>query len=600
MDTIMKKIFKLCIIALSATVVAVSCDLSEYDPNSYNPELAFGSEEAVQLAVNTFYTEFPSVTGAYSKDGSMDYVCTPFSFSDRYCVGYSAANDDLDWGGWDDLRDINYFLEQMNSPACGVEGDVWSNFVGQGRFFRALWYFKKMRTYGDLPWVDHVIRSNEPDYEWQDRSSRDLIMKHILEDLDYAIDHVTATSVDNTTITRDICLFIKMQACLYEASFRRYNNVTTSVKGEPFTNYTVEDLYRQSAAAAETIMNSGKYKLISNYRDLFLSEQLQKDEVLLGAQTASTIKGSQNQYFNSASVNRSFVRNFINTFLMKDGTAYTAKAGFETETFATEFNNRDPRLAAIVRTPGYKFSGKTAVPVIPAPSPVGYHIIKFTIDQYADGNDDSKGENNLNSTPIYRYAEVLLSYAEAKAELGEMTASIWDQTVGAIRKRAGITSNLGLPTTVDSYLKANFYPGVNDPAIMEIRRERACELCLEGTRENDLLRWGCGSLLATQPWTGVNIPALDTPIDMDGDGNADYYFSAGAAPADLPAGVTYVQVNGTGLQAVKNGSVYQLKFDYTKQKNWDANNRLILAPIPQLLVDKYKDRGYTLTQNPGY
>ena len=599
MDTIMKKIFKTIAIGLSVALVA-ACNLAEYNPNEYNAELAFGSADAIQLAVNTFYSEFPSVTGAYSKDGSMDYVCTPFAFSNRYCVGYSAADDDLDWGGWDDLRDVNYFLEQMNSPACGVEGAVWSNFVGQGRFFRAFWYYKKMRSYGDLPWVDHVIRSNEPDYEWQDRTSRDEIMRHILEDLDYAIENVTATSEDNTTITKDICLFIKMQACLYEASFRKYNNVTASVKGEAFTNYTVEQLYALSAEAAEKIINSGKYSLVPNYRDLFLSEKLQTQEVLLGAQTASTIKGSQNQYYNSPAVNRSFVRNFINTFLMKDGTPYTSKAGFETETFATEFNNRDPRLSAIVRTPGYKFNSAVAVPVIPAPSPVGYHIIKFTEDRFMDGKDDSDGGNNLNSTPIYRYAEVLLSYAEAKAELGQMTSSIWDSTVGAIRRRAGITGNLTMPTTVDSYLKANFYPNVTDATIMEIRRERACELCLEGMRENDLLRWGCGSLLATQPWTGINIPALNTPVDLDGNGTADYYFTESASPSGVPAGVTVVQVNGTGLKAVKNGSVYQLRFDYSKQKNWDSNNRLILAPIPQLLVDKYKDRGYTLTQNPGY
>ena len=204
MDTIMKKIFQLCIIALSAAVLTVSCDLSEYNPNEYSPALAFANAEAIQLAVNAFYDEFPSVTGAYSKDGSMDYVCTPFSFSNRYCVDFSAADADLDWGGWDNLREVNYFLEQMNSPACGVEGEVWADFVAQGRFFRAFWYYKKMRSYGDLPLVDHVIRSDEPDYEWQDRSSRDVIMKFILDDLDYAIENIKATSVDNTTITKDI------------------------------------------------------------------------------------------------------------------------------------------------------------------------------------------------------------------------------------------------------------------------------------------------------------------------------------------------------------------------------------------------------------
>ena len=603
MDTIMKKIFQLCTIVLAVLFVA-SCDLSEYNPNQYSPALAFASESSIQQAVNNFYMTFPSVTGAYSKDGSMDYVCTPFSFSERYCVDFSAANADTDWGGFDDLRDINYFLQQMNSPACGVEGEVWANFVAQGRFFRAVWYYKKMRSYGDLPWYDRVIRSDEPEYEWKDRDSRDVVMKNILDDLDYAIENITSTSSDATTISKEVCLFIKMQACLYEASFRKYNNITTSSRGESFTNFTVEQLYRLSAEAAEQLINSGKYGLIDNYRDLFLSEKLQTREVILGAQTDSGIRGSQNNYYNSPGTSRSFVRNFINTFLMKDGTTYTSKSGFETETFATEFNGRDPRLSAIVRTPGYVFNGKVAVPVIPSPSPIGYQIIKFCVDKYADGDNDSHATSNLNSTPIYRYAEVLLSYAEAKAELGEMTSDIWSKTVGAIRRRAGITGNLDMPTTIDPYLKANFYPNVDNAVIMEIRRERGCELCLEGMRENDLMRWGCGSLLATQPWTGINIPALDKPVDLDGNGTMDYYFSESDAPDNLPDGVVFIKVNdlssGAGLEAIRNGSVYQLRFDYSRKKNWDANNRLILAPIPQLLVDKYTNRGYTLTQNPGY
>ena len=595
----MKKI--LSVIALGVTLtLAVSCDLTEYNPNKYSPKLAYGSEDAIQLAVNAFYSAFPNISGAYSGDGSNDYVCTPFAFANRYCVGYSADNAGQTWDGWKDLRNINLFLENMNSPACGVEGEVKEDFIAQGRFFRAYWYYGQLRTYGDVPWIDRVIRSDEPDYEYQDRSSRDIVMLHILEDLDYAIDHIKRTSANHTTLTRDVCLFVKMQACLYEASFRKYNNITASVRGEAFTNYTVDNLYRLSAEAAEQIISSGKYKLIDNYRDLFLSENLQLDEVILGAETSETVKGSQNQYYNSSQTYRSFIRSFINTYLMKDGSPYTSKSGYETETFAEEFKNRDPRLGAIVRTPGYRFGGKAAVPVVPAPSPVGYHIIKFTTDRFLDGEDDQKGGLNTNAVPIYRYAEVLLSYAEAKAELGEMSASIWSSTVGAIRRRAGISGNLDLPTTVDPYLKANFYADVDNAALMEIRRERACELCLEGRRNMDLLRWGCGSLLASSVWTGINIPALEEEIDLDGDGTKDYFFTVSDSPTGVSEGVMVVKVNGDALQAVRNGAVYQLRFDCLKQRNWDANNRLILAPIPEFLIEKYRTRGYTMTQNPGY
>jgi len=603
----MKNILKTIAIGIALVSVA-ACDLSEYNPNAYSPAMAFASEGSIQMAVNTLYKAFPSVTSAYSKESSSDYVSSPYSFSERFCVDYTAASSDADWGGFDDLREINYFLQMMDSPACGVEGAVKDNFVAQGRFFRAYWYYNKLRNYGDLPWYDRVIRSDEPDYEWKDRDSRDVVMKNIVDDLDYAIANITSTSADATTVTKEVALFVKMQACLYEASFRKYNSVTTSARGEVFTIFTPERLYTLAAEAAKAIMDEGKYSLVNNYRSLFLSEKLQTAEVILGVQTSSTVKGSQNNYFNYGGSQggniRSFVRPFINTYLMADGTPYTAKAGYATEGFDTEFVGRDGRLAAIVRTPGYKFNGSVVVPDIPATTSVGYQIIKFCLDKYADGVDDHNTKENTNSTPIYRYAEVLLSYAEAKAELGEMTAEIWDQTVAAIRRRAGITGNLGLPTTVDNYLKTNFYPNVDSPVIMEIRRERSCELCLEGTRVHDIIRWGCGSLMATQPWVGINIPALEVPVDIDGDGKDDYFFSNYPKPEVFPYDCTFVRVNdlssGGGLEAIQNGSVYQLRFNYSRQRNWDANNRLILAPIPQILVDKYTNRGYKLTQNPGY
>ena len=190
-----------------------------------------------------------------------------------------------------------------------------------------------LRSYGDVPWYDHVISPTDKADEYKDRDSRDVVIYHILEDLDYAIAHVTATSKDATTLTKEVAQFFKMRVCLYEASFRKYNNITASVKGEAFSHYTVNDLYRLAANAAKDIMDSGKYKLVSDYRSLFTSGSLQKDEVLIGAATSPTIKGSQNNYFNYRSESpRSLTRAFINTFLMKDGTPYTSKSGYETET----------------------------------------------------------------------------------------------------------------------------------------------------------------------------------------------------------------------------------------------------------------------------
>ena len=594
----MKNIFKTIALGLSVAAIA-SCDLSEYNPNEYGESMVFGSASSIQMALNTFLADLGSLSDGYSSEpGKADYTIAT-SLSDRFTVAYTAESD-LTWGGWDDLRDINYYLQMMNSSACGVTGSVKDDFIGQGRFFRARWYFKMLKKYGDLPWYDHMITEATAD-EYNERDSRDLIIKMINEDLDYAIDNITTTSSDGTGLSKYVAAFLKMQANLYEASFRKYNNVTASVTGVAFSNYTVEDLYKEAISAAEVIMSSGKYSLVSDYRSLFTSTALQTSEVILGAATSSTIMGSQNTYFNYSN-QRSLVRPFINTYLMKDGTAYTSKSGYATESFATEFTDRDPRLAMIVRTPGYKYNGETVVPSIADQSaPLGYQIIKFCLDESPDGANDSKGGSNSNATPFFRYAEVLLSYAEAKAELGTLTDDDWAKTVGAIRKRAGITGGLDTkPTTVDSYMKNTFYSDVTDASIMEIRRERACELCLEGQRMDDLIRWGCGNLLASLSWTGINFPAMDTPVDIDADGTADYYFTAGTAPAEYQ-GIAVKVNDQTGLQVITNGSVKQLEYSIASaNRYWASDGHYRLQPIPALTVSLYKEKGYTITQNPGY
>ena len=600
MDTIMKNILKVLVFGFALGMFA-SCDISEYNPNAYGLAMTYANEANIQAVMNDFYTSFPKVTSAYSKEpGKADYV-TADGLDSRFHPGYDATTAGI-WSDYDDVRDINYFLTQLNSSACGVSGAVKDNFEAQARFFRAYKYFGMLQSYGDLPYYDQVIGLMDEALEYKDRDSRDVVIKNMMDDLDYAIAHITATSPDATCVTKDVVLFFKMKVALYEASFRKYNNISQSVKGVAFSNYTPEALYRLAADAAYQIMLTGKYKLVDDYRSLFISNDLQKDEVILGAQTSASIKGSQNNYFNYASGNHfGLTRVFVNTFLMKDGTPYTNKAGFETETFAQEFANRDPRLAKIIRTPGYKFDKKTVVPEFTI-SPTGYQIIKFVLDTYANAADqDQTGNANLNSTPIYRYAEVLLSYAEAKAELGEMTNDVWAQTVGAIRKRAGITGSslTTVPTTVDNYLKTNFFPDVNDAAILEIRRERACELCLEGGRLADLLRWGAGKCL-TNAWKGMNI-VVDTPMDFDGDGKNDYYFSENAKPADYDeSNGTFIQLNKGVVSAVKNGSVYNVTYDTKTTRYWAADGHLALCAIGADYITQYKNRGYTLTQNPGY
>ena len=223
----------------------------------------------------------------------------------------------------------------------------------------------------------------------------------------------------------------------------------------------------------------------------------------------------------------------------------------------------------------------------------GYQFTKYVLDDEAIDN----GANNYNDLPIFRYAEVLLNYAEAKAELKSLTDSEWEQTIGQLRRRAGITGGdlEHLPTQVDPYLHDTFYPDINDPVLLEIRRERAIELCLEGVRLNDLKRWNCGELWEKLAWTGIYIPALDKPIDMNGDGVNDVFFTKDANYNGEYKGIAVKLNNLQTVQELtddpKHGFIYNYRID---TKVW--NDNMYLYPIPQ----EVRNLNPNLTQNPGW
>ena len=180
---------------------------------------------------------------------------------------------------------------------------------------------------------------------------------------------------------------------------------------------------------------------------------------------------------------------------------------------------------------------------------------------------------NINSIAMFRYAEVLLNYAEAKAELGTLTDAEWAATIGVLRTRGGITAGLTTkPTVVDPYLQSVYFPNITDPVILEVRRERGIELCLEGFRFADILRWKRGELM-NQEWNGFYVPALATPMDLNEDGINDVVFYQGTKP-NLGSSLTYVDVSPlvggkTNPQLLKNGTSGELTWMNNIKRKWE-------------------------------
>jgi len=611
------------LIIISLALIALqACSLEEKMVSSGSRDLVFGTASGLEAYSLSFYNQLPSLSELSSAEGTRaDYIAgkTVNSF---YTEGYSPEGV-TSWG-WGNLRTVNFLIDGIHSEDCVVSQEDKDHYEGIARWFRARFYLAKLQKYGAVPWFDHCLNSTELDEMYKNRDSRDVIISHIIEDLDFAAEHIETTeSNNNTRISKYAAYALKSRACLFEASWRKYH-------GEETAEWPASRLYALAADAAAEIMNSGKFKLnlkncddaymdgnpsLGPYRSVFYSKKIITNEVILGCQASldQLVTGDANYYYNSQTYGDCIClsRALIFTYLYKDGSRFTDKAKYQAIGFINEFSNRDDRLAQTVKGPEYEIAGggwrDRRPDIVGGCAVTGYQPIKFVEDDVSK-NNSSKNENSL---PIIRYAEVLLNYAEAKAELGELTDAEWSKTIGALRLRAGFGDKAGVtsskPTTVDTYLQQTFYPNVSDPVILEIRRERTIELVLEGFRETDLRRWKVGECFERVPIIGLHVPSLNAQFSVNNDDTKDFYVTYDDY-ADVPsyAQNKYVQVlpessPEQGLRADENpDGGYDLRYVFAIKRKWYPDDRQYLDPIPPLVVREYESRGYHIDQNPGW
>ncbi|WP_134090169.1 RagB/SusD family nutrient uptake outer membrane protein [Olivibacter sp. XZL3] len=583
------------ILLAMAAIVFSSCELNETPKATATEEDIFGTESGLATYSYSFYEMLPDAGSAYNMDAMADYGAVNNLNSFIREGGYSAETSD-GWS-WGNLRNINYFIEHCNDP--NVSEAVRNNYLGIARFFRAYFYLDKVIRFGDVPWVDHALDIDEDAILYGARDSRTVVMNHVMEDLDFAFQNISSTSSDGTLITKWTALGLKTRAALFEASFRKYHP-------ELGLQESANNFYQHVVDAATELMEQGPHSLYTgagveaSQRTLFISDAPVTQEVMLAVGMSSNlaVMSSANWWWTSATYGPrySLVRPFINTILNLDGTPYTDRAGFQQEAFFDECQNRDYRLAQLIRTPGYQRAGVAAPPNFSSHTYTGYQPIKYTLDDpYYDN-----GAYNINAIPLMRYAEVLLNLAEAKAELGTITDADWAQTIGALRARAGVTGGLNiLPTAVDRYLQQTFFPDINNPIILEIRRERQVELALEGFRFNDLKRWKRGELMANLEWSGIYVPALNVLMDLDHNGTYDVVFydgNTGGPTVTVPPGCARVAIGGSSTNYQTLTTNNHLEWFKTQPRTWYEDGRQYLYPIPATAIVKNEN----LSQNPGW
>lgn len=566
---------------------ATSCDLTEDVQVKADKSMIFGSKSGLELYSNSFYKALPTLKNGFMQDKMCDVgaVSNTDTFIKRGAYNTETATS---WS-WGALKNVNYFIDGCNDPKyCTVEAETRDNYLGIARWFRAWFYYDKLTTYGEVPWFPNDIQSYQNDVMYKDRDSRDVIIRNLIADLDFAYEHIQATSsTGSATLTRWAAAALKSRVCLFEAAYRRYHNLTG-------LEITPEELYREAAKAAKLVIDNSGCSLNTAagkkgaYRDLFYSETPLTQEVILAvcANEKSGIFGEQNWWFNARSYGLcwSLVRSFVHTYLKQDGTPFTAAADYAVKSFAEEMEGRDLRLEQTVRGRNFLWDGKTAVADIKNLSLTGYQVIKYTLDESKyDG-----GAKNINSIPLIRYAEVLLNYAEAKAELGEFSETVWNATIKLLRERAGVDG--AMPSAYDPYMAEYFLNTTTDMAILEIRRERGIELLLENCRWDDDMRWGMGRLLE-RPWYGVYVGELGKVYDMDGDGSGDVCFVRENPPVTEP-GVTYRVLGGD--YALTDGDSGYIECYIRMNRKWD--DKKYVRPIPTTALNDNPALG----QNPGW
>ena len=492
-----KNIILYSFIALLSGTAGCSDMLDEYPLDAISPETYYNNADELRSATNQFYGMFPGAASGYTE--SADVVCIfnlPAEVQGIRTVPTSGGG----WN-WEYLRAVNFYLS--HSVRCD-DVDAREHFDGIARFFRAYFYFEKVKRFGEVPWFDRELSSTDPEL-FRPRDSRDFIMDKILDDLTYAINNISDKK-DLYNVTHWTALALKSRICLFEGTFRKYHGIPGY---EKFLN--------ECAAASKLFIDNAPYVIYQTgaqpYRDLFSSMNAIEEEVIL----ARDYDRSQNVMHeaNANTLSPTYGRpgmnkKIVNSYLMTNGDRFTDQPGYETMQYYDEMQNRDPRLTQTVVGPGYMRINSDAVssPNFGA-STTGYQIIKWVTDASGDGYLGSS-----NDYILFRAAEVYLNYAEAKAELGTLTQDDLKISIKKIRDRVGMPNidMLAANANPDPYLCApetgyRNVTGPNKGVILEIRRERTIELCLEGHRYYDIIRWKEGKMFE-QPFLGMYFPGL--------------------------------------------------------------------------------------------
>lgn len=487
----MKRIYFILITSI-ITLTACNDDFLEKQPlDKISDDTFWKTGGDVLLYANQFYpTLFDARLAWFDVDNFSDNQ-SPSSRNSYTWGEYAIPSSGGGWGksDWLNIRSCNYALDRianMKSDASVLVA------AGEIRFFKSFYYLQKLKRFGDVPWLATSLNESSAEL-FNARDSRKVVVENMLKDLDFAITNLPEKSTADR-LTKYAALALKVELCLYEGTFRKYHNV---VGGH-------DALLREAATTSEIIMNSGLFAVYStnqpkkDFFDLFVKYDLKGNPEGIMVQRFITNKRMHNNVRQLGEPNTGYNIDFVQSYLCTDGLPIALSPLYKGDAiYGTEFENRDPRMEQSVYQskrpyrifPTGDITYKAMPEFLNTNCPTSYFIIKG----YSPLENDRLPSTSTTNDFIFRYASILASYAEAKAELGECTQIVLDKTVNLLRARVGMP-NL---TVSVGFVDPNWpkWEVPVSPLINEIRRERRLETSAEGKRWDDLVRWKAGKLL---------------------------------------------------------------------------------------------------------
>jgi starch-binding outer membrane protein, SusD/RagB family len=409
------------------------------------------------------------------------------------------------------IRRANIFLQNIgkvpirqtaDSVADKLTRQYWK---AEARFIRCLLYWELVKRYGGVPLLGDRIYTLDDNLEIP-RNTFEQCVNYIISECNIVKDSLRKEPIADSDwgrIPRGAAMALKCRLLLYAASpLFNGGGVEADATKKALTGYPTADPTRWNAVitAAEELRNLNYYKLHETgtpnfYANLFVTKK--NLEIILAKQSANSTLLENTQapvgYANTASSQglTSPTQNFVDAFPMLNGlqpfNADGTINGASGYSASAPYTNRDPRLDVTVFRNGYTWLGRTVetfeggrdkpnLSTIPVQTKTGYYLRKF-LGNFPTGTSYSNQSHNF---PIFRYAEILLNYAEALNEMNRVEDAVTE--IKAIRKRAGIAAGgntrYGIPVAI-----------TQDAMRALIRNERRIELSFEEHRFWDLRRW---------------------------------------------------------------------------------------------------------------